>query len=853
MTNFRRTLVEDTLHILLVEDNSAEAFLLRESISQVRHPPEVVHVEELEKALDCIGRRKIDAILLDLDLPDSDGLATLERVNAVAGHLPIIILTGCEDEGVAIDAVRKGAQDYLLKGRTTAQHLVQTIHQAVERKRLERELAQSAHRSHLLAEVLSGVVAQTELQGLLQTVADAACMLTGAGVSCSGAGRVNGKFRVHAVSCADGNRSHDPVEGGCETCRICMDILERSCSTDHSGRSFPVPGKWGKLGQVFKPTHGYMGVRLINADGRFNGFIIVMDKKGDGDFSREAESSLCQLASITSLALQHVESRTAAEAANVAKSQFLANMSHELRTPMNAILGMTSLALGEELSPTVRDYLQTARDSADVLLDLLNDILDLSRIDDGRFKLESTAFNLNKEVEQVIKTLRVRAIEKGLGLVYRLPDEVPNWFTGDPLRFRQILMNLVDNAVKFTHEGRIVVQAELREQDLDKVMLEFTVSDTGIGISPEDQKRIFLAFTQADASTTRNYGGTGLGLAITRKLVELMGGRVWVESQPGRGSVFHFTICLRPLQDGYEETPCVRMPSPAPVAKRALRVLLAEDTPTNQKVAEYILVRRGHEVEIARDGRQAVDMIDRLHYDVVLMDIQMPVMDGFQATAAIRDMADPLKSGLPIIAMTAHALKGDAERCLAAGMDAYVSKPVDPEELIELVEFLAEPEVEMKSGNSGSRSDPGGEQTGPESLPGISSREGDADVSHEEAFNLDEGISRCFNKVDFFRDMVDGFYGEVDELLARMREAHQNGRNREVGEIAHRMKNTIVYLGARPAAKAINEVESASRSGVSEDLDKALCELEIRIEELKIALNEFRGQGSGDSSASSDS
>ncbi|HSW38419.1 MAG TPA: response regulator [Acidobacteriota bacterium] len=835
--------MEESLHVLLVEDNSAEAFLLRESISQIYRPPEIIHVGELGKALECLDGNNIDAILLDLALPDSDGIATLERMNAVADHLPIIVLTGLEDEVTAIEAVRKGAQDYLLKGRVTAQQLVQTIHHAVERKRLERELAESARRNHLLAEVLSRVVAQTELQGLLRSVADAARMLTNAGVCCSGAGRVDGKFRVNAVSHSDRPYDADDSGGECENCGICLDILEESASTDSAGGELPDAGGWKKLGQVFSSKHGYMGARLIDAGGRLTGSIIVKDKIGAKEFSHEEESSLRQLASITSLALQHIESRTAAEAASIAKSQFLANMSHELRTPMNAVLGMTSLALSEELPPTVRDYVQTARDAADVLLYLLNDILDLSRIEDRRFELESTAFSLNKEAEQVIKTLRVRANQKGLGLIYHIPEDVPDGLIGDPLRIRQVLMNLVDNGIKFTHAGKIVVEAKLREQTRDNVVLEFAVSDTGIGIDPKDRERIFLAFTQADASTTRNYGGTGLGLTISRKLVELMGGRIWVESRPEQGSVFRFTICLKLLKEAFKEKLPVKMPIPAPVARRALRVLLAEDTPTNQKLAEYLLTKRGHGVEIARDGNQALNMIKQGRYDVVLMDVQMPVMDGFQATAAIRAMPDPCKAGIPIIAMTAYALKGDAERCLAAGMDAYISKPVDAGELIELVEFLGEPDAIMTPASPAQHRGDEDDPIRPENVPGDLPDPENSGIKKPDVFDLAEGMARCFNKYDLFLDMVDAFFAEVDDLLARMKEAGLNGRPKEIREIAHRMKNTVIYLGAPQAAAAISQLEAMSRLSDPAALHTALYELASRIEELKMALNGYRRPG----------
>lgn len=801
--------MEDKIKILIIEDNPADVKLINIYLEEYFGDKFIfTNSDYLSKGLEFLSQSIFDIVILDLTLPDSSGLATFETIHEHSPNIPIIVLTGLDDESVGINAMKLGAQDFLVKGSIKGRELSRSISYSIERFKLLKDLSENAKiLEKKTLELIKEEQKLSEAQQLSHIgswdwdiIPDTVVWSdelyriynldpNKKGISCEKIVKI-----VHPADKANAKRimseaKHNPQPFSFFYRIVISEDLIKTIQVrgkvivDDEGKAIKMNGtaqdvtdqiqkeELEKL--VLATTQSLNSVVIYNKNQQIEwineGFVkltgytfnelktnsiqilkggkqkeiekqqnvlknvcstkkpysyenIIHSKQGekywvlttatpilgkDGEVERiisiESDISLRkmmeeELLNATKLSENAVikvnktleeltKAKKEVEESMKIKGKFMANMSHEIRTPMNAIVGFTELLLKTKLSQEQKQFINAVKTSGKNLLTIINDILDFSKIESGKMKFEKIEFNLSSIVSTVAKLMQPKAAEKNIQLITKISKDVPINLIGDPTRLNQILLNLVGNAIKFTNKGKVEIQVKLQSDLGEFVKLQFDIIDTGIGIPKSKLPTLFEAFTQVSNETTRKYGGTGLGLSIVKQLIELQDGNISVKSKANLGSTFTFTIKFRKNIELSPKKIIVKKT----IKKKpleGLNVLLVEDNPLNQLLAKKVLSDWKLNVEVAENGMVAIEKLKQRNFDLILMDIQMPKMDGYEATRYIRENFSPPKNTIPIIAITAHALIGEDAKCKKAGMDDYISKPFNQNELRDKINIL---------------------------------------------------------------------------------------------------------------------------------------------------------------------
>lgn len=649
-----------TYRILLVDDDEIDRKVFKRSLRYLNTTQELMEASSLEEAIHILHHSSIDCVFLDYRLgPSVTGMDVMNRMKADKLNVSVAIMTSHGDEHTAVELLKAGAIDYVNKSELTPEKIDRILHaadkiKAMEQGRLAAEKAVNEHIAQLEAVIESTSAAVFALDTSMRYTAFNSSYASFVKRTCN--------IKINIGDLFVSPTGHDTS--------IALHNVRRGLSGEHftEEEEYMVQNFDVILLEVsYNPVKG--------PDGVINGVAAFAQ-----DITEKKRNELALL-----------KARNDALKAAQAKSDFLSNMSHEIRTPMNAIIGITELLMDRIAIPENKEYLQSIKYSADNLLFIINDILDFSKIEAGKITLEYIPFSLPQKIDELKKSFLFKTNEKGLELSVQIAEEVPQYVLGDPYRLNQILFNLVGNAIKFTKQGKISIDVAVKKQEGESYRLLFSVTDTGIGISPDKQQTIFESFTQAYTDTARKFGGTGLGLAISKNLVELQQGYIGVKSTPGQGSTFFFEITYKATAElpigqtagnMANDQSVTQLDNEADRNLNGARILLVEDNTMNQFVARQILKKWNAEVSIAETGLEALNSLKTTPFDVVLMDLQMPEMSGYEATNLIRNGGhEVLNPHIPIIALTADAFDETRSKVLDAGMNDFITKPFKQDEL----------------------------------------------------------------------------------------------------------------------------------------------------------------------------
>ncbi|MDX2287135.1 MAG: response regulator [Bacteroidia bacterium] len=746
------------VRVLLIEDNPADAHLIREYLREAgMHGFEMMHAVTLAAGRELIRREQPDVILLDLQLPDSFGLETFESLHEAFPAYPVIVLTGAADaDDLGNWAVERGAQDFLEKGILSAQLLQKAISYAVRRQQMLRRLDQAQQMARVASWELDLHTNQLESSPQLGTLFGSDARFTTLA------------DYIGALHPEDQAAVAQAIRESCEH--------GTRCEIDHRIVTKEGKEKYIALKAMAETDAQGRPVRLIST---------VQDITERKEIERLVREK--------AIALKQLEFR----------QEFLAKTSHEIRTPLNPILLFTGMLLRTPLSDEQRMYLNIIKTAGDTLLAVVNDILDLSKIEAGKIDFHRQNFSLQQVFDSIRNMVDFYVKEKALKLIFEIAPNVPQRLIGDTVRLTQILLNLLGNAIKFTIKGYICVSARVRSMENGQAVVEFSVKDTGIGIAQDKLKLIFDSFQQLDPDLTRRYGGVGLGLTIVRQLVQLQGGNISVESEPGMGSTFTFDLTMEVGEDDRRQPIDAVEVDPARI--RGLQVLMVEDSPINQVVMVQLLKSWGIEIAVANNGREGLDMVRERGYHLILMDLQMPEMDGYEATRQIRRLDGPAGQ-LPIIALTADAFSASAEECFQIGMNDYISKPVDPGLLYEKILTYLPADFVPGSPEPAPAPVLNGQNSHPVSL------ENGAPMSQFRYINLDYLHEISNGDTGIIRKTIDKFLETTPEMLDTLDRHLASASYSDLGKAAHKLKSSVAFLGIESIRETIIRIESISKT-----------------------------------------
>jgi len=743
------------LEMLVIEDSPEDSELMIRNLTSAGWSVNSLRVDNAEDLFHQLDQRDWDIILADHYLPGFSCTEALGLVRESNPDLPFIIVSGRIGEENAVQAMRAGANDYVMKDNLN--RLVAVVERELRESREKTRRRQEEEEFHkereffyvTLASIGDGIIT-TDLSGRIKFMNRVAEELTGWPFMDAHGQRLQQVWSL--VDKENGEEIIDFLSAVILTGET-MGLKPNSIIRARDGRHHDLSAS---IAPIMDQQDEIIGVVATFRD-------ITRIKQAE-------EAISC--------------ARDAAENANRTKNRFIANISHEIRTPLNGILGMTELTLDTHLDEEQRDNLLMIRSCSISLMKIVDDILDFSKIEAGKMLIDQNTFSLSNLINNLIRVMRIQSEERGLFLNYHIDPEVPDWLQGDSKRLQQILTNLIANGLKFTDSGGVKLRVSLGgEQTGTRANLLFAVEDSGIGIEPKDLEKLFIGFNQLDGSTTRKYGGTGLGLAISRELVKLMRGDIWVASEAGVGSTFYFSLPFTRGESLVQSRPAIPAESEA---LPLLNILMVDDDRVSLMVTRRMLVNHGHNVDVATNGQEALDILQNQHYDLILMDMQMPVIDGEETTRRIRGQEKAKGIHTPIVALTAHALRGDREKYLSAGLDFYLSKPFSQEELLKV--------LNRACGDSHPSPQPALENA--ESLQPV---------------DMGTLLERVNGDAAFVHETMGIFLSDSTQKLENMRNCIKIGDHVGLEKLAHTVKGAASYLSAEQIKNLAFKLELAAR------------------------------------------